>query len=297
MSRHRPPRRRSERTRRRPDLREPRVPKRAMERDTRPRRHVHHARLPVRGASPRERQRLLLLRMPYHQGTRPRACPHRPLCADGGRSRPNGRTHASATGRRTPAGARTGVHASTRSGAIATREADAQVRLATHEAHKPMCYFRVGRIPSHQGNREHIRTTGSPPGCLFPFTLRIHKRRHATMYTQRTELPRCFAGGGIPCGERSALSTRNAGCCFRWRTRRLLLSSLPSSSSSSDDDGQWLESSGPSVSPSSVCASPSPESSESEGAAVFCVLFLFFVFNKGLPCVLYFKSVASMVCI
>ena len=91
----------------------------AMERNTRPRRHVHHARLPVRGASPRERQRLLLLRVPYRQRTRPRARPHRPLCADGGRSRPNGRTHAGATGRRTPAGARTGAHASTRSGAIA----------------------------------------------------------------------------------------------------------------------------------------------------------------------------------
>ena len=106
--------------RRRPDLCGPRSPKRAMERDTRPRRHVHHARLPVRGASPRKWQRLLQLRMPYRQGTRPRARPHRPLCANGGRSRPSGRTHASATGRRTPAGARTGADASTRSDAIAT---------------------------------------------------------------------------------------------------------------------------------------------------------------------------------
>ena len=51
--RHRPPRRQSERTRSKPDLREPRLPKCAMERNTRPRRPLHHARLPVRGASPR----------------------------------------------------------------------------------------------------------------------------------------------------------------------------------------------------------------------------------------------------
>ena len=57
--------------------------------------------------------------MPYRQGNRPRARPHRPLRANGGHSRPVGRTRASATGGRTPAGARTGAHASARSGAIA----------------------------------------------------------------------------------------------------------------------------------------------------------------------------------
>ena len=58
--------------------------------------------------------------MPYHQRTRPRERPHRPLCANGGHSCPYDHTYASATGHRTPAGARAGARAGTRSGAIAT---------------------------------------------------------------------------------------------------------------------------------------------------------------------------------
>ena len=59
--------------------------------------------------------------MPYRQRARPRKRPHRQLCTDGCRSRPCGRTRASANAsHRNPASARTGAHAGTRSDAIAT---------------------------------------------------------------------------------------------------------------------------------------------------------------------------------
>ena len=110
--------------------------------------------LHVRGAGPRERQRLLLLRMPYRQHARPGKRPDRPLRTDRRRGRPCGRT-------------RTSTNAS---GADAN--AVAYAATTRHSASALHCPLQCQRRRQCRGRSEcwrPFRTRASPePACSSP---------------------------------------------------------------------------------------------------------------------------------